>query len=507
MKSFLKLAIKTVKWCFIVFCVYVGSLFFREERVPGAWVVPLVQRWLPESLVLNVQTVTFGFQRGLGVRGLRLHDVSRGDALTPVVSADEVVVNPFARHVRLERLCFPRLGDGYYREENTDRNARVEAAFPALGRWSLTLNAPDVLSVRPERLTCDVEVTPRRIDFLRGLLTWPDRDRAMDIEAFCYVDLDRQEVRGEAKGLARQAHIRPLLVALDLPCALPYMDAFTDVPEPCPARCAWQVDLVRNDLDLLLDLHPVLGKYNSVSMRRADGKIRIRNGTRGNCLNYETTVGPISAVDAQGRALEGRVVVAGTNGYNVVTVEAKSAQPLADVLKIGGFEGEYVDGDVIGESDCRLVFRFPRSMTNNYEVLNGEGRLSVRGGRLMRLKGFAGLIEAMPSIAPAVTWLSDSTQAFGTYRIVNGVVKTDDVCIEGSCYSIKMSGQFDAVHDTQDFVVTVRFAKQDSVVGKILHPLTWPFSKLLLEFRLTGSPSNPKWSYISVIDRVMEAVK
>ena len=54
---------------------------------------------------------------------------------------------------------------------------------------------------------------------------------------------------------------------------------------------------------------------------------------------------------------------------------------------------------------------------------------------------------------------------------------------------------------------TVCFVRKDSLVGKILHPLTWPFTKLLLEFRLTGSPEDPKWEYLSVIDRVVEAVK
>ena len=70
-----------------------------------------------------------------------------------------------------------------------------------------------------------------------------------------------------------------------------------------------------------------------------------------------------------------------------------------------------------------------------------------------------------------------------------------------------MFGWFDAVRNVQDFTVRVQFAKSDSVVGKILHPLTWPFTKLLLEFKLTGSPEAPKWKYVSVVDRVLEVVK
>ena len=70
-----------------------------------------------------------------------------------------------------------------------------------------------------------------------------------------------------------------------------------------------------------------------------------------------------------------------------------------------------------------------------------------------------------------------------------------------------MYGQFDTVRDALDFQVRVQFTKKDSLVGKILHPLAWPFTKLLLEFRLSGSSDQPKWDYISVIDRVLEVAK
>ena len=69
------------------------------------------------------------------------------------------------------------------------------------------------------------------------------------------------------------------------------------------------------------------------------------------------------------------------------------------------------------------------------------------------------------------------------------------------------SGAFDAPRDLLDYTVRVQFTKKDSLVGKILHPLAWPFTKLLLEFHLGGSPSNPEWHYISVIDRVVGGVE
>ena len=184
-------------------------------------------------------------------------------------------------------------------------------------------------------------------------------------------------------------------------------------------------------------------------------------------------------------------------------VTAKSALPVADLLRIGGFEGDYLDRDVYGDSECSLVFRFPRDMGDDKSKLNGEGHLSIRNGQLMRLKGFAGLLELLAEKVPGFSLITDSTQASCDYRIENGIVKSDNVYIEGSVFSIKMYGYFDSVNERLDYTARVQFSKKDSVMGKILHPLTWPFTKLLLEFRLRGTSDDPKWEYISVIDRVM----
>ena len=496
-----------MKLVFIVFSIYLVSLFFREERVPGGIVEWVSRRFLPSSLVLHVGSLSYGFVHGIHVRDVRLYDWSGKDPLSSVISFSDFDWYPFMRKIRIAGLRYARLPEEYYQGGTHDRNEPLDVKFPDLGHFEVEMTDPDILGVRPRRLDFGLDVSERRIEVSRIVLQWPDCDVRAALDGFCYVDLDRQEVYGEVKGLAKQTHIRPLIEAVDVPVALPYMDAFTEVPVPCTSWCAWKVDLTRNDFDLWLDLKPTLGKYMSVPMKWANGKIRLHNFTRDDQFCYVTTVGPISAEDVEGRTLDGTVVISSTNGMNMVTVKAKSSQPLADVLKIGGFEGDYVGAEVIGNSQCDLTFRFPRAMANDHAVLNGNGHVSVTGGRLMRMKGFAGLIEAMPSIAPAVTWFSDSTEASGDYVIENGVVKSDNIYIEGTCFSIKMAGSFDTVKDNLDFKVMVQFAKKDSLVGKLLHPLTWPFTKLLLEFKLSGSPADPKWSYVTVLDRVLEVVK
>ena len=498
---------KTVKFIFIVFCFFLLSLCFIDWSLPGSVVSPLIARQLPPRLVLNVDRLCFGFRNGVTVENLRLYDRERRDATTPLVSVEKLSVDPLSRRVMVVAPKYARLHDGYYEPGNLERNARVEATFPSIPRFHLQVEQTDILGVVADRLYADVEVTPSRASFDNILLVWPDADRHMTLEGFCTIDLGRQQVLGEVKGLTTQRHIRPLLVALDVPVSLPYFDGFTEVTEPVPACCRWDVNLVNSDFDLDLDIKPTLGAYNTVKMRSADGHIHLHPYTRGTSLNYVTTVKLNSAIDANERPLSGTVTITGTNGYNTVDIDAKSAMPAADILKIGGFEDEYLDRDIIGDLTGKLQFRFPRAMTNNYEVLNGAGHIRVENGQVMRMKGFAGLIELLADKVPGVSYITDRTNASCDYVIENGVVKTDNIYIEGGLFSIKMYGQFDAVKDALDFRVRVQFLKNDSLMGKLLHPVTWVFTKLLLEFRLTGGAHAPQWEYVSVVDRVMEVVK
>ena len=507
----LKTFLWTVVLLTIVFCFFALSLLFRAQPLPASLVGLALARVVPTNLVVRVDGCAIGFRDGVDLRGLRVFDAATLAATTnaaPIASAERLVVNPLARRVLAVGLRYPRLPDSYYAPENHDRNEPVDVTLPRLPRFLLTLEDPDVLGAAPAKVTAEVEILPRRAAFERVRLEWPPETEGVTaLDGECRVDFETQELAGSVRGTALQRQIRPLIDALDVPVALPYIDAFTEVPGKIPASCAWRVNLVNNDFTMDLGLHPTLGKYRGVPMARADGDLHLFVYTRGDRLNYRHTFGPIVGVGPKGEPLEGTVVVNGTNGFNTVSVMAKSALPVAHLLKIGGFEDDYVDADVVGNSVCSLEFRFPRAMTNNYEVLNGHGHLSVRDGRLMRLKGMKGLVELLADRVPGVSWFTDSTQGSCDYVIENGVLKTDNAYIEGTVFSIKMYGQFDTVRDDLDFTVRVQFTKKDSIVGKILHPLTWPFTKLLLEFRLKGSAGRPEWEYVSVVDRVLEAVK
>jgi len=506
-RKIFKLLSQTVKWSFIVFCVFIASLFFRSQRIPRCFVQAAVDAYVPENVVAYVDSATFGFIDGLRFGSIRVYDRQATTSVDPVVSVDGLEFQFLQRRVIAIGLTYLRLPSSYYADGNCEKDEEVAFSFPDIPSFELVLERPNVLSVTPKRVVADIGFRSGMFSAERIRLDWPDLDEPMHLDGFCNIDLRKQEIRGGVRGFAKQRHIRPLLEALDIKSALTYVDAFTDVPGKVPASCGWTVNLVNNDFDLELDLDPAMGKYNTVPMSHANGKLLLHVYTRGTSLNYHHTIGPIVATGASGQPLEGTVVVDGFEGTNTVTVSAKSALPIASLLKIGGFVGEYVSEEVVGKSSCELEFRFPRSRADDKSCLNGKGRLEVKDGQIMRLRGFKGLVELLAEKVPGVSWFTDSTQASCDYVIENGVVKSDNIYIEGTLFSMKMYGSYDSVRDSLDFTVRVQFSKKDSVMGKILHPLTWPFTKLLLEFRLKGSTESPRWEYITVIDRVLEVAK
>ena len=616
MKKAAKFLMKTVKWTFIVFCVFLGSLFFREQRIPADWVVSAVDSHMPSNIVFKCDSASFGFRRGARMRGVRLYDRERMDPVKAVVSADSASVDFFLRRVRIVGLKIPRLHDGYYLPGNIERNGRLDVEIPDVPSFSLTLIRPDVLGIAPERVVATVKTKPRRVEFADVRVSWPDIDRAMSVNGSVYIDLDEQRFRAEARGEARQSHIRPLLVTLDVPVSVEYMDAFTGVTEPIPVSAKWDVNLVNNDFRMLLDLHPQLGRYNDVPMRRVDGELGLSVFTRGTNLTCVTTVGPLSALDPKGRPLDGRLVVTVTNDVTKLDFDVKSGIELKDLLSIAdclndgtldcvscetppeitvtgtlmpdfarqaennlhgtvafkkgvffespvedvAFSYSYV-GDTIsfdnislrgkeggrytGKAKLHVPASDPDSAsfsmvfscsdgslgeiaevlggdfggrhgvvnsevevtgpisTNLYSHINGCGKVRVTEGRLAQMKLFMGLTDYLAANVPGVASLVNQSQASVDYTITNGVFASDNIFIEGAVFSIKASGTYDIPADKLDFTVRLQLLKNDSFLGKLVHPVMFPFTKLLLEFKVTGSVDDPKWDYISVLDRIL----
>ena len=352
-KKILKeMARKTVKLFFIVFLVYLGSLFFRRETIPGEWIESACQSSLPSNLVFKCESASFGFRGGFKLLGLKLYDLERKNRLEPVFSADSVAIRVFSRMVRITKGSFPRLQDSYYEVGGYAEPLGYGdwgVRFPKLPNFRLELIDCNILGAQPEFVKAFVICRPTKLLCSEINIVWEGRNRSFELDGYCEVNLDTKRVHGIVKGEASQATIRPLIDVLDLPLVLEYMDSFTEVTKPVPASCAWDVDLGSNEFNLDLTLHPELGRYKGVALSRADGAIGlhvtfpVRDGVRE--MDYETTIGPLSAIDKTSHSLSGSVVVRGVGDVAHVHFDAGSSLQVEDLLNVIDYLNE-------GELDC-----------------------------------------------------------------------------------------------------------------------------------------------------------
>lgn len=340
---------KTVKVIFIAFFLFLVSLCFRQQRLPRALVDKLCEKCSSGDFVVSCDSASFGFRQGVFVRGVRVFDRRRSVVLKPAVSVDTVSVRPFLRLVTAVGLRVPSLdgggsGDGASASRNKG-DAFTGVRLPRIPRFSLELIRPDILGVAPESVECHVVPERGKVVFSAIRIVWPDQDHRMWLDGSCTLDFAGGLIAGEVRGTARQEHIRPLLTALDISCAYPYMggypdtgtSGFTEVQGPVPVACAWRYDFAARDFRLDLDLHPQMGRYNDVRLQRVDGQLGVHAYFADDDFRYDVRVGPLVASDPHGRRLEGELTVHGTNGLAYLDFDAASDLEKQHTLDIIGY--------------------------------------------------------------------------------------------------------------------------------------------------------------------------
>ena len=602
-----------MKWIFIAFLAFVFSLFFREQSIP-AGMVDFLSAKLP--FVMKCDGVFFGFRRGLRFANVRIYDSEGARNMRPLMSASSVSIDPLARRISAVRLKYVRLPESYYRPEWQEKKEAPDFRLFDAGEFSLVLVDCDILGLVPRMVSAKISVGERRLAAEDVRIDWPERGENIVIRGRFELDLDAQRILADVDGSAFQSQIRPLLVALDVPVSLPYMDAFTEIEPPVAARGRFDVNLVNNDFRMKLHLKPEMGCYNGVAMSHAEGTLDLYAYVRGTNSNVKLSVELPLALDKEGRRLSGAIHVDYSNDVTRLAYDVDSALGFNDALAIADFidpaafsafkfdsapqvkikgtsgtsaadkdandlaidasaakmsfldfklenvktaftlKGDTLDFPVIsasGKTGGRLagsatvsmpgfdedkmsfqtslkyengsleelsdflhfdlgerrgtvsgVFAFSGPVaTNAIESLNGSGKIEIKEGHLAQMKLFAGLTAILAEKVPGVGSLVNQSSASADFTVTNGVFASDNIYIEGGLISLKAWGTYDIPKDNLDFTVRVRFLKNESMVSKLVHPITWPFTKLLLEFKARGPIDNPTWDYVSIIDRVL----
>lgn len=387
MRSAWKSFRRVLKYAFLfllgAILLFLAAITFFEQPIPRSFLVKLTGSLSSDEWLVSAKSASFRLSNGLKVSGLRVVD-RRKPASEPVLEAKQVdlklnlltlpwSLKTILKHVTVTELKYPRLPDGYYipdsiefpgRPDFRENDEPLALSLPDMRPFGVTLIQPSILDVKPETVEIkQVALTPAGISVKGVHLTWSDADAPMALDGECSLDLEAQLVSGEVHGLARQGNIRPLLTALEITNSYAFIDSFTQVTNPVNAACSFDVNLRNNDLHILLDLHPVGGRYNNVSLKNADGKVDIRVFVRDTFQNARIVVGPVTANLADGNAMAGTVIYENTNdiGY-VFFKDIRSTTTLSNALAIAEVMND-------GTLDCLSLATSPTITLN--------GRLAV----------------------------------------------------------------------------------------------------------------------------------
>ena len=143
---------------------------------------------------------------------------------------------------------------------------------------------------------------------------------------------------------------------------------------------------------------------------------------------------------------------------------------------------------------------------NHDRRLNGQGEIQVDQGELGHVPLFAGLTDYMARNVPGVDLLVSQSEARMPFVITNGLLRSDNVLVEGDVFSIGGNGTYSFPADQLDFNVRTSIFKRRTWLGKLVQIVTFPFSKLLLEFHVKGPAGSPVWEYRGVLERIADSV-
>ncbi len=344
MKKALKIIGGTVGILLIVLLLFLGSLFFREQKLPAFLVERLEEALSTEMMRFSVARASFGFRHGLRLQRVRIHDLTHPDALErPIGSARTIIVDWWRRRVDVLEASYPRLPDAYYgigpeipAGEPIDFDSIV---LPDLEPWQVSLERPAVLGVDASRVDFRLDVDERRISLENVRVAFHDRDKKMGFAGFLVVDFDTKKVTGRVDGAAAHAQIAPVIDVLDFPVAQPYVAAFSDLSGVVPATITWEGGLEEGSIDLRFFIDVPRCKYEGVALEMVKGSIVIKGKPDASRdpeddFLYAVTIKVDEGVDRDGRRLAGSLTITNEEGPIRLKFGAGSDLKFDDLLAI-----------------------------------------------------------------------------------------------------------------------------------------------------------------------------
>lgn len=170
---------------------------------------------------------------------------------------------------------------------------------------------------------------------------------------------------------------------------------------------------------------------------------------------------------------------------NITTGEADARQQMSVALDNVDFETltrlyfDYKDSKGVLDADYDFTF-----VPGRPKLMRGQGRLLVANGNVFAIPVLGPLSVLLDAVIPG-TGYQTARKATCDFRVADGVIRTDNLDVEGQGFSMIGKGDLLFVEDRMDFTVRVN---AQGVPGLLLYPVS-----KLFEYVSDGKLSEPKW--------------
>ena len=138
--------------------------------------------------------------------------------------------------------------------------------------------------------------------------------------------------------------------------------------------------------------------------------------------------------------------------------------------------------------------------------MDGTGTLRVDDSMLARMPLFAGLTDWLARNIPGISSVVNQSSAKLDFVMTNGVAVTENMVVEGNVFSILLKGSYTLETNAVDMAVRVNILREGSVAAWLTRIITVPITRVLLEFKLSGTATSPEWSYVTFVEKLIDAI-
>ncbi len=215
---------------------------------------------------------------------------------------------------------------------------------------------------------------------------------------------------------------------------------------------------------------------------------------------YTARIDNVSGTSASGGPLAGNVRFTFPN-YSATNTRFTAAAKLTDVDLADLSRVFNVTNARVGLVTGSFTVQ-GRASDHTIPSLEGAGQLSIRNGLLHRMPLFAGFTDYLAANIPGVSSLVNQSAGSMDFTIREGVLRTDNLLVEGDLFSITGKGSCNLENEALDFLIRANIFREKTFAGRLSRLVTLPFTRLLLEFKVFGTLNATDWSYVNIIERI-----